>query len=65
MQPVGWVEPCETHHSSSSPDDGYRFAPPILRAVEVAMSVVLPCPDWDESELAGASTMTVRIYSMA
>jgi hypothetical protein len=32
-----------------------------LDAVEVAVSVALPCPDWDESELAGASMMTVHV----
>jgi hypothetical protein len=28
---------------------------------EVAVLLLLPCPDWDESELEGASMMTVRV----
>ena len=29
--------------------------------VDEAVSVALPCPDWDELELVGASMMTVRV----
>jgi len=31
-QPAGWAEPIETHHLRKPASDGYRFAPPILRA---------------------------------
>src|SRR5712691_3716272 len=33
FEPVGWVEPCETHHTRRrQQDDGFRFTQPILRA---------------------------------
>jgi hypothetical protein len=35
------LSPCETHHSSSLPYDGYRFAPTILRAISISKDCVI------------------------